>query len=241
MPGMTQNLQPKRATRRSAGRPRRLTLEAVVEAACALPREELDMASVAARLKVGVATLYGYVEGREHLLRLMAERKGQIAPIVDRGQSWQDILREHADGLYRTAMDWPELISQIMQGGVFGSEEAQYLENLMTLLIDRGFSAGQVLDLYYGINQAVLGAAVTGTYIRAAANRGGHAQMLQRFLLEQPQEALPRLRSALQTNPQPGVLTDYRQAAERFIAQCQPDPTIQQRPVQKAQGVPSAE
>lgn len=241
MPGMTQNPQRKRVTRRGAGRPRRLTLEAVVEAACALPPEELDMASVAARLKVGVATLYGYVEGREHLLRLMAERKGQIAPIVDRGQSWQDILREHADGLYRTAMDWPELISQIMQGGVFGSEEALYLENLMTLLVDRGFSAGRVLDLYYGINQAILGAAVTGTYVRAAASRGGHALTLHRFLLEQPAEALPRLRRALRDNPQPEVLTDYREAAERFIAQCHPDLTPRKSPMQKAQGVPSAE
>lgn len=219
---MTESLHTKR---RSAGRPRRLTLDAIVEAACALPAEQLDMASVAGRLKVGVATLYGYVEGREHLLRLMAERKGQIAPITDRGQSWQDILREHAEGLYRTAINWPELITQIMQGGVFGSEEAHYLENLMILLGSRGFSPGRVLDLYYGLNQAVLGAAVTGTYVRAAEARGGHTLLLRRFLLEQPAEALPRLREAIDHNPQPVVLGDYREAAERFIAQCQPDLT----------------
>lgn len=222
---MSESVQDKRRPRRSAGRPRRLTLDAIVEAACALPVEQLDMASVAARLKVGVATLYGYVEGREHLLRLMAERKGQIEPIVDRGQSWQDILREHAEGLYRTAMAWPELITQIMQGGVFGSEEAQYLENLMQLLGSRGFSPGRVLDLYYGINQAVLGAAVTGTYLRAAQAHGGHTVLLRRFLLEQPPEQLPRLRRALDNNPQPAVLNDYRRAAEHFIAQCQPDLT----------------
>ena len=97
---MTSSLQKPTPGRR--GRPRRLTLDAIVDTACDLPAGNLDMASIASRLKVGVATLYGYVEGREHLLRLVAERKGQLQPIVDNGQSWQDILREHA----RNTCNW---------------------------------------------------------------------------------------------------------------------------------------
>lgn len=208
--------------RRGAGRPRRLTLEAIVDAACELDADTLDMASIATRLKVGVATLYGYVEGREHLLRLVAERKGQIEPIIDRGQSWQAILREHAASLYQIAMNWPQLVSQIMQGGVFGREEALYLEHLAALLGARGFSPGQVLDLYYGINQVVLGAAVTGTYLQAAQAAGGHDTLLRRYLMTHPGEELPRLRQALEQNPTPAVLGDYQQAVECLIEQCRP-------------------
>ncbi|PLW81364.1 hypothetical protein CWI75_16150 [Kineobactrum sediminis] len=209
--------------RRGAGRPRRLTLEAIVDAACELEPSELGMASIASRLKVGVATLYGYVDGREHLLRLIAERKGQIEPIVDRGQSWQAILREHAASLYQTAIEWPELVSRIMQGGVFGQEEALYLEHLAELLCARGFSPGRVLDVYYGINQVILGAVVTDTYLRAARAAGGHDTLLRQYLTTQPGAALPNLRQALEQNPTPAVLADYQQAAERFIEQCQPD------------------
>ena len=205
------------------GRPRRLTLDAIVDTACDLPAGNLDMASIASRLKVGGATLYGYVEGREHLLRLVAERKGQLQPIVDHGQSWQDILREHARSTCQTALDWPELVSQIMQGGVFGDVEAQYLEQLIALLGSRGFTPGRALELYYAVNQLVLGAAVTGNYLKAVAGDGGHAAVLSRFVHSQPEGALPLLQRALADNPQPAVLGDFNTALEHLLAGCQPD------------------
>ena len=218
---MTSSLQKPTPGRR--GRPRRLTLDAIVDTACDLPAGNLDMASIASRLKVGVATLYGYVEGREHLLRLVAERKGQLQPIVDNGQSWQDILREHARSTCQTALDWPELVSQIMQGGVFGDVEAQYLEQLIALLGSRGFTPGSALELYYAVNQLVLGAAVTGNYLKAVTGDGGHAAVLGRFVHSQPEGTLPLLQQALADNPQLAVLGDFNAALEHLLASCQPD------------------
>lgn len=217
------NASPRNASSPRRGRPRRLTLEAIVDTACAIAPGNLDMATVARHLKVGVATLYGYVEGREHLLRLVTERKGQLQPIIDRGQSWQDILREHARSTCQTALDWPELISQIMQGGVFGDIEARYLEQLITVLGRRGFSPGRALDLYYSVNQLALGAAVSGNYLRAAAHAGGHHALLNQFLASQPAHTLPQLQQALAENPLPQVLGDFKPALEHLLDSSQPD------------------
>lgn len=210
--------QNRQRSRRAAGRPRRLTLDAIVEAACGLAPDELDMASIANSLNVGVATLYGYVEGREQLLHLVAQRKSQLERIADCGQSWQQILREHAEKTFQTMVEWPELITQIINGGVFGSIEADYLEHLLGLLCKRGFSPGDALEVYYTVNQLILGAAVTSTYLQAARTQaGGHSTPLHRFVLAQPPEELPLLREALEMNPTPAVLADYSDALERFI------------------------
>lgn len=184
-----------------------------------MPPSELDMASIAKRLGVGVATLYGYVEGREQLLHLVAQRKSQLERIVDRGQSWQEILREHAQKTFQTMMDWPELISRLMEGGVFGPIETVYLEHLLELLCRRGFSPEEALDVYYTVNQLVLGAAVTSSYLHSVqAHAGGYGTPLRRFVLMQPPGELPLLREALERNPTPAVLADYAGALERFIS-----------------------
>ena len=218
---MTLLTQKSSAKRR--GRPRSLTLDTIVTTACELPPGRLDMATLAEKLKVGVATLYGYVEGREHLMRLVSERKGELQPIIDHGQSWQDILREHARSTYQTATEWPELISQIMQGGVFGDVEAQYLEHFIELLCARGFSPGSALELYYSVNQLVLGAAVTAAYLRATNDTGGHTALLRRFILGVSTQQLPRLRLAIEQNPLPASLANFETALEQLLGSCRPD------------------
>lgn len=210
--------QKQQRSRRTAGRPRRLTLDAIVEAACRLAPAELDMASVARSLDVGVATLYGYVEGREQLLHLVAQRKSQLERIADRGQPWQEVVREHAGKTFQAMVEWPEMITQIINGGVFGSIETDYLEHLLELLCARGFSPAEALDMYYTVNQLVLGAAVTSSYLQAAETQAGrHGSPLWRFVLAQPLDELPLLREALTMNPMPAVLADYSGALERFI------------------------
>jgi AcrR family transcriptional regulator len=96
-----------RQAKRTVGRPRRLTLDAIVDAACEVGIAKLEMSLVAERLNTGVATLYGYVRGRDHLLELVAQRLVGQALIKDEGQSWQDILREHATITYRLFRSLP--------------------------------------------------------------------------------------------------------------------------------------
>ena len=84
------------AGKRAVGRPRRLTLDAIVDAACLVGIERLEMCTVAQQLNTGVATLYGYVRGRDHLLELVAERMASRAISDNYGGTWQEVLHGHA-------------------------------------------------------------------------------------------------------------------------------------------------
>jgi len=147
------------ATTRPVGRPRRLTVAAIVDAACDLGIANLDMTMIAERLNTGVATLYGYVRGREHLLKLVVDKLAQDAELLDRGQSWQDIIREHAAFSYAMFETQPQLITNLM---VHAPETAalKYWMVIQTMLENRGWGPSAALALYLETNQVVIGAAV---------------------------------------------------------------------------------
>jgi hypothetical protein len=205
--------------RRSAGRPRRLTLEAVVDAAAGLGIDRIEMTAVAERLGIGVATLYGYVDGRDHLVRLVADRVSRRDDIVDRGQSWQDAVREHAAKIFEIYAAWPELVTQTMAATVSNQVETAPMEGFLALLLDRGLSPQDAIGLFYETNQIVIGAAIGLAYRRALdAKLGGYAAMLRGVLAQHPDEALPALRACAAAADTPAPIGDYHPTLERVIA-----------------------
>ncbi len=184
-----------RQSKRTVGRPRRLTLEAVVDAACEVGIANLEMGLVAEKLNTGVATLYGYVRGREHLLELVAQRLVGQALIKDEGQSWQEILREHAAITYRLFRSLPQLITNLM-----AKEPEQhsydYSAKILTMLESRGLPVALAVNAYVEVNQVVIGAAVS---------------MMRR-------EALAKLVEDDHCDPLPAILGDYRITLERIIS-----------------------
>ncbi|WP_174291222.1 TetR family transcriptional regulator [Sphingomonas bacterium] len=204
--------------RRVAGRPRRLTLQAIVDAACAIGIERVEMAALAERLGVGVATLYGYVRGREHLLELVADQRGRRELLVDRGQPWDELLREHAAGSFVIYTVWPQLVALMMHGGLGREAEAPYLDHLLALLLDRGIASSDALLLYYRVNQIVIGAAVGAAYARAVAAGSQATDPVARHLLDA--DDLPALRRCVADGADSAAAAcgDYRAPLELLIA-----------------------
>lgn len=147
------------SAKRAVGRPRRLTLDAIVDAACAVGVERLEMCFVAERLNTGVATLYGYVRGRDHLLELVAERMASQAMADTYGGTWQEVLRGHAALCFEMFKSKPEMIGNLIGGGT-SDQEVVYAVNIMAMLEKRGLSREDAADLYVETSQAVIGAAV---------------------------------------------------------------------------------
>lgn len=162
---------PALASKRAVGRPRRLTLDAIVEAACAVGIERLEMCSVAQQLNTGVATLYGYVRGRDHLLELVAERMASRAMADTYGGTWQEVLRGHAALCFAMFNSRPEMIGNLI-GGQKSDREVAYAANVIAMLEKRGLAREQALDLYVEANQAVIGAAVMLVRRKILANAG---------------------------------------------------------------------
>lgn len=145
--------------KRAVGRPRSLTLDAIVDAACSVGIERLEMCSVAQRLNTGVATLYGYVRGRDHLLELVAERMASRSIPDNYGGTWQEVLFGHAALCFAMFNSRPEMIGNLI-GGEKTDREVAYAANIIAMLEKRGLSRELALDLYVEANQAVIGAAV---------------------------------------------------------------------------------
>lgn len=157
--------------KRAVGRPRRLTLDAIVDAACTVGIERLEMSSVAQHLNTGVATLYGYVRGRDHLLELVADRMASRAIPDNYGGTWQEVLRGHAALCFAMFSSRPEMIGNLI-GGEKTDRELAYATNIIAMLEKRGLSREQALDLYVEANQAVIGAAVMLARRKILANAG---------------------------------------------------------------------
>lgn len=186
-----------RQAKRTVGRPRRLTLEAIVDAACEVGIAKLEMSLVAERLNTGVATLYGYVRGRDHLLELVAQRLVGQALIKDEGQSWQNILREHATITYRLFRSLPHLITNLM-GKQPEQHSFDYSRSVLALIESRGVPETAAVNAYIEINQVVIGAAIN---------------MMRREALENVSIDDEGRRVLL-----PEILGDYRPTLERIIS-----------------------
>ncbi len=200
-PGSGADAEDALAARRAVGRPRRLTLDAIVDAACAVGVERMEMSSVAERLNTGVATLYGYVRGRDHLLELVAERMASRAMGDTCGGTWQDLLREHAALCFAMFKSRPEMISNLITTGKTDREVA-YATNLIAMLEARGLSREQALDIYVETNQAVIGASVMLT----------RRNLLAESCIADAAAGKPGMAITL-----PAVLGDYHPTLERII------------------------
>jgi len=144
--------------KRAVGRPRRLTLDAIIDAACQVGIERLELASVAQILNTGVATLYGYIKGRDHLLELVADRLATRALADNYTGTWQEVLRGHAALCFALFNSRPEIGKLV--GGERPDRAADYSANILLMLERRGLSRNQSIDIYIETNQAIIGAAV---------------------------------------------------------------------------------
>ena len=166
---------PARRGKRAVGRPRRLTLDAIINAACKVGIERLELAAVAQELNTGVATLYGYIRGRDHLLELVADRLASRALADTYAGTWQEVLRGHAALCFALFNSKPEMIGKLV-GGETMDRAADYTANIVSMMERRGLLRCQALDVYIEANQAIIGAAIMFIQCRELIETGCDAE-----------------------------------------------------------------
>lgn len=157
---------------RAVGRPRRLTLDRLLDTAIELGLADLNMKDLAASLDVGIATLYRYVKNRDELIRLAAGRRAIRAMPADVGQPWQDIVRDYAASLFSSVGQDPGLLIGFLEARWGTAVELEFVDGFLGALRARGFAAGEALWLYRSMAKIVLGAAVAAGHFAALAARG---------------------------------------------------------------------
>ena len=167
--GLDMTLEPATgAGRKVIGRPRRLTLVQIVEAAQAVGLENLTMRAVANRLGVSTAVLYGYIAGRDELVSLAAARiTDEVLVIHDTGQHWSVYTAQTARMLYKVLTGPGQLVSHYLSGALGPEVEIDRAEAWLEKLTACGFSAEHASLIHRQVGEIVIGGAVTVLHLRA--------------------------------------------------------------------------
>ena len=180
------------------GRPPRVNLQLIVDAALQIGLDRVSLAMVAERLGVGSSTLYRHVRNREELLRLATVRLALERRLPSAADlHWSQLAMRYAENLFESLAREPLVIQQLMRGRLGPDIEVDYLEPFLAAMHEHGFSPGAGLQLFRAIGTLAVGAAVAETARRARADAGDEQHAFVRALAERPANELPLIRAAL--------------------------------------------
>jgi AcrR family transcriptional regulator len=183
--------------RKRIGRPPRIDLAAIADAALEIGFEEATMRRVAEHLGVSVPGLYHYVKGRDDLLRVAAERAiARVELPEDRGQHWAEWLRAWAHYIRGALGNRPELVEHFVTGGLEDDRLLEVIGQALDVLCREGFEPPQALAAWEAVSTMALGSAVEDIRERTAST-DGRPWIARVFavLAKRPPEAMPTLRS----------------------------------------------
>jgi AcrR family transcriptional regulator len=175
---------------RRAGRPRRLTLDQILDAGLAIGLDNnLTMAAVAERLGVSATVLYGYVSGREELIRFASARAAQDHGFPDdEGQFWAIYAAQHAVALFDLLTGPGGLLTQYLTGNMGPEGDLDRTETWLAAFEQRGFSPAEGLALLDQVGIIVLGGAAMRLNDAALRSAGASYQLVARRALEAREE-----------------------------------------------------
>ena len=187
-------------TRRKVGRPPKLTLEAVIDAALRCDLETLTMAGLAQQLNVAVGALYGYVENRDDLIQMALIRKVSTYKAPNDNLHWSEFMFAHAQMLHEMYHANPGMLSQALEGRPGPEATLEGSEQVLRVLTKAGFGVADATSMMEAMTTIVVGAA-TGAIYRRKAEAGGEAleARMQRAIARRPAEDLAVHREHLST------------------------------------------
>ncbi|GAD50249.1 putative TetR family transcriptional regulator [Caenibius tardaugens NBRC 16725] len=205
---------------RRGGRPKSLSLKLIVETAIAMGLADLSMKELAARLGVGMATLYRYVKNRDALISLALSNLAERLPPDDAHMTWQEVVRAYAELTFKTLAINPHLIPTYAEARWGSADEADSLEAFLVAMQSRGIDMESALKLYNAMGLVASSGAWIAVHSNALAERNetrvGELEAL--FLEEENDGAFPQLRQAVARFPDLVESYDWRILLEMIIA-----------------------
>lgn len=128
------------ATDRARGRPTKIGLDEIIDAAVAVGGEHASMRAVARHLGVGASTLYYHVESREELQALVADRTlEQLRLHLEVPSSWPEAAYRAAYGLRALFEQQPGLAHRALSSPLWGETTRRINEEACQFLSQAGF------------------------------------------------------------------------------------------------------
>lgn len=214
MPAATATATPARV-----GRPPRVSVAAIIEAAREIGLERVTLKEVAERLGVALATLYRHVKNRDELVRLAAFEAALERRLPDSAHAhWTELATRYAETLFESFVAEPQMIAELLKGRIGPHAEVDVLEQFLTEITKHGFSEEEGVQLFHAIGTLTIGAAAGAIGWKASRSAGmPWTTSLRHTLAERDAEELPRVRRvfprALDTDPH-----QWRPALDALLA-----------------------
>jgi len=147
------------------GRPRTplLDRERITATALQLVDEQGDFSvpQIAKRLGAQTGSVYHHVDGRDGIVELLRER---VASAIDPGTldvtPWDTALEAWARSYRAAFAAHPRAIPMLMTSPVRAPRVLEQYERAVTLLLDAGFAAAEVMPLLIALENLILGSAL---------------------------------------------------------------------------------
>ncbi|MGH8461310.1 MAG: TetR/AcrR family transcriptional regulator [Stenotrophobium sp.] len=181
------------------GRPPRVSVQAIVDAALAIGLEKITLKQIADQLGVAQATLYRHVSNRDELVRLATFQLTLSRRMPGAADAhWSDLAVRYAESLFESFTAEPLLIAQLLKGELGPHAEVDVLEQFLGTITQHGFSEIEGVQLFHAIGMITIGAAA-GTIGLSASTAAGQPWRgaMQNTLAERDDAELPRVRRVL--------------------------------------------
>lgn len=143
------------STRRIRGTHRPLSVERIVDAAVSLIErdgpEALSMRRLGARLGVEGMALYHHLDGREELLRAIADRLLEPLHELDLGDAWREGCRQFATALRDVAVARPATFRLVGLEPLDTPGAVRPVERVLAMLVANGFGPADALAVYRAV------------------------------------------------------------------------------------------
>ncbi len=178
---------------RARGRPRRLELDKIIDAALQIGLNKLTMASVAERLGVGKAVLYGYVANRDELVRIAASRAASRYSFPqDETGHWAIWTLRYCQALFDVLSQNGDMLELWLTGQQSMAVEIDATEMWLRVLTRAGFDPLVALNARRGASHLVIGAAGAAKRSRAQREIGrSRVQAMPKIIASRSKEAAP--------------------------------------------------
>jgi AcrR family transcriptional regulator len=224
-------MQSRQPGRRTAAR--RVTLDAIVDAAAALIETEgfeaLTMRRIAEECGVGVMTLYGYVRTKEEILGALSDRLLGEVDLPAPDGPWTEQVAEVFRSVHRVFSAHPELASIASTQPIDGLAAYRGAERVLAALRGAGFGDDEAFWAFDTLVCYTAGFSQREVAFEPAAPSGGdRLQRLHRL----PPVREPPPRRALRRGPD----ADHRRPGPPPRATPQPRPPQLARPTRSSAG-----
>jgi AcrR family transcriptional regulator len=188
---------------RRVGRPPRIDRDAIAQAVLNLGLDGISVKAVAEHLGVSAQGLYHHVRNRKELLLLAAEYSVSRMPAPeDRGQHWDEWLREWARHVYVSFVDEPEVVAHFLSGDLRWEAMVDVIDSVLQVLGRAGFDPPAALAAFDTVALYAVGAAAHEIRRQRAAREGRSTLAeLHRVTSSRPADELPGVRALLKTPP----------------------------------------